>query len=121
MNPENLCHGCMEELMPDPVCSGCGYDKNTPPESLLHLSPGQVLHGKYLLGRVLGHGGFGITYLAYDLTLNLKLAIKEYMPQHLATRTGSDRDVTLYRQELEVDYAGIKNFLNIVLGGDEYF
>ncbi len=112
MNPENLCLGCMEETSPAPTCDGCGYKKDTAPESLLHLSPGQVLNGKYLLGRVLGHGGFGITYLAYDLTLNLKLAIKEYLPQQLAYRTGEDPAVSFYKSSIAEEFKyGLDRFL----------
>ncbi len=40
----------------------------------------------YRLERVLGHGGFGITYLATDLSLDQKVAIKEYYPREFAVR-----------------------------------
>ena len=39
-----------------------------------------LLHEKYQIKKVLGQGGFGITYLAYDQTLQQNVAIKEYFP-----------------------------------------
>lgn len=44
---------------------------------------------EYEIGAVLGHGSFGITYLARDVNLGLQYAIKEYMPNDLAMRTES--------------------------------
>jgi serine/threonine protein kinase len=42
---------------------------------------------EYRIERLLGEGGFGLTYLALDENLNLKVALKEYMPGGLASRT----------------------------------
>ncbi|MBQ7737433.1 MAG: protein kinase [Oscillospiraceae bacterium] len=87
------CSNCFHPLSAEErICPRCGYDpeKNTGPP--FALSPGSWLHsGKYLVGRVLGQGGFGITYAGYDLALEMKVAIKEYYPVHMASRsqTGS--------------------------------
>ncbi len=102
----------MEEKGTAKNCLNCGHEEGTAPESLLHLPPGTILKHKYLLGRVLGQGGFGITYLAFDKTLKLKLAIKEYLPQQLATRTGRTHKVTVYKASLSEDFNyGLTRFL----------
>ena len=89
MDVNKLCFGCMKENEnPGQRCSHCGFDikeyMNTC--STRVLRPGTILNGQYLVGKVLGEGGFGITYLAFDLNLNLPTAIKEYFPVGLAVR-----------------------------------
>jgi serine/threonine protein kinase len=53
------------------------------------LSPGTLIGRRYVLGRLLGVGGFGVTYLALDTERNAVQAIKEYYPTSMAVR---DRD-----------------------------
>lgn len=48
-----------------------------------------LLHEKYQIKKVLGQGGFGITYLAYDQTLQQNVAIKEYFPVKIVRRLGN--------------------------------
>src|SRR5712691_5998594 len=55
------------------------------------LPQGYALH-EYRVEQTLGIGGFGLTYLATDSNLNLKVAIKEYLPGDLAQR-GEDQSV----------------------------
>lgn len=50
------------------------------------LPAGTPLADRYVTGRVIGSGGFGITYLAYDTVNEKKVAIKEYYPKGSAVR-----------------------------------
>lgn len=58
-------------------------------ENLLALPVGTELAGDYRIRRVLGAGGFGITYLAEETPLNRGVAIKEYFPSDFASREGT--------------------------------
>lgn len=89
IDPNKLCPGCMRTLEQQTgICPYCGYDREKEEQagSARTLKPLTILAGKYLLGRVLGEGGFGITYLAWDLNMEMPVAIKEYFPVGLATR-----------------------------------
>lgn len=88
-DPDKLCLGCMDVPNGGGKCPVCGFDrqeyeKDRPFRILPTMT---VLHGRYLIGRTLGIGGFGITYLAMDLAEEKKVAIKEYFPNGLAERT----------------------------------
>jgi serine/threonine protein kinase len=113
-NPDHLCINCMREKADNGVCPFCGFDEAQYEPSPHHLPPKNILSGKYLIGRVLGEGGFGITYLGWDLNLDLKLAIKEYYPTGYVTRTGtSTNTVTPYRGEkTEFFTTGRARFIN---------
>ena len=84
----SLCPGCFKQKEPYPVCNHCGYNENAPRSSIL-MPHRTLLAGKYLVGKMLGKGGFGITYLGYDISRQLVMAIKEYMPDGIAGRTVS--------------------------------
>ena len=82
-----FCYSCMKETAPtENLCSCCGKPYNAP-ENRSHLaSSTQLQNGKFLVGRVLGQGGFGITYVGKDNTLDIKIAVKEYYPRDYASR-----------------------------------
>lgn len=89
-NIENLCINCMEEKSTlDGVCEHCGFDVTRYEVKVHQLEPFTILHGRYLLGRVLGEGGFGITYAALDLVNMEKIAIKELFVSGLLVRERS--------------------------------
>lgn len=53
------------------------------------LAIGTMLEGRYLVGEVIGEGGFGITYAGEDTRLGMKIAIKEYYPVGIVNRNVS--------------------------------
>ena len=89
------CFGCMQMKQMHPVCEYCGYDERTQ-NSDHQLPTGTVLGGQYLIGKALGQGGFGITYLAWDQVMNQPVAVKEYFPKGFASRTVGNTKVTSY-------------------------
>lgn len=91
------CYGCMREFGNQyEVCPHCGYVVGTAPKIKSHLYCGTVLSGRYMLGRVLGYGGFGITYIAWDKKLNRPVAVKEFFPNALSTRSEGETHVSCY-------------------------
>lgn len=102
MDVRLYCYACMGPLTaPDGVCPHCGHD-NRVRQGDGDCLPGMMLQGQYLVGKMLGRGGFGVTYLGMDMSLQRKVAIKEYYPPATAirerdtytmrSRTGSEGD-----------------------------
>lgn len=110
----NRCMGCFEEYDDNlEVCPFCGYKKDTPVKELIYLEPETILHGKYIIGKVLGAGGFGVTYIAYDLELERKVAIKEYFPGELATRMPGQTNLVIFSGEKSEQFkAGVESFVD---------
>ncbi len=112
MNTQTLCVGCMENDSGLPECPTCGRPFDLPPRSPLQLKPRTLLHEQYLIGRALGDGGFGITYLSWDLGLESRLAIKEYMPNGVAGRSGGESKVVPYTEQTKQEFEwGLDRFL----------
>lgn len=67
---------------------------------------------EYTIESVLGHGGFGITYLARDTSLGAQVAIKEYLPHEIANRENKTQVLPNPSREAVRDYqSGLKNFV----------
>lgn len=76
------------------------------------LSPGTRIEA-YEINNVLGVGGFGVTYRAYDHTLQRDVALKEYLPTGLAVRTPDGTTVTPKSESDAESYDyGLKRFLD---------
>ena len=106
--------GCMESYNAAyDLCPYCGYEDGQPARELLHIPPGTVLKDRYVIGRALGYGGFGVTYIGWDKQLKRKLAIKEYLPSEFATRMIHQKDLIVSNSEKKrQQYAdGLKKFM----------
>ena len=111
----NICMGCLNSnLDNNMICPACGFDENGYIPSPHHLPLKTIVNGKYLIGKVLGEGGFGITYLAWDLMLEMKVAIKEYYPSGYVTRENTTTNtVTPYTGEKSDFFSkGRERFVN---------
>lgn len=91
LDTRHLCPGCMSrwEDTKKP-CPRCGFSWETGEPGGRELPPFTVLGGRYLLGKRIGAGGFGISYIALDLTEESLLAVKEFFPAGMAQRKGAE-------------------------------
>ena len=113
-NLERICLYCCLEKGRSGGCEFCGPDargKNIEPHPM-YIPPGTLLrNNQYLFGRELGIGGFGITYLALDLHLNMRVAIKEHFPRDLASRSPDSVTIVPFRDKAESDFVyGLEKF-----------
>ena len=108
----NKCMGCMEDFLGYP-CPKCGFDPGQVRGNEYALPIQTILAGKYLVGRVLGQGGFGITYIGWDIALERKIAIKEYYPNGQANRAPGTQPLSWYTSDsaLQAKQAGLEMFL----------
>ena len=80
------CIRCMHLLDEKGHCAKCEFDASSYKQPNMALPLGTCLNERYFLGKVLGEGGFGITYVAWDIVLMVPVAVKEYFPSGIVTR-----------------------------------
>lgn len=113
MEDQKLCMRCMAMKTDEQeACAVCGFiERDFVPEKH-HLPPRTILKGQYLVGCALGEGGFGITYIGWDLFLHMPVAIKEYFPSGVVIRDQGQHTVNVF--------AG-KDEQSFLLGRDRFF
>lgn len=101
VNGRERCVGCMKPLTAEGRCAYCGLQQDKYRPIPCCLRPGMCLRDRYVLGRVLGEGSFGISYIAWDCLLDTVVAIKEYFPASLVSRhiSEEDEDTNVYIYE----------------------
>ncbi|MBO7253142.1 MAG: serine/threonine protein kinase, partial [Oscillospiraceae bacterium] len=105
------CMNCLKIKHFGRICEHCGHDSKG--NLSLHVLPeGVLLAGQYLVGRVLGQGGFGITYYGYDQLLDMPVAIKEFYPDGVVNRNNEFGNDLRILPEMEEYYnTGKRRFL----------
>ena len=93
-----------------PTNPATGPSQGTPHEAGL-LPVGSRL-AEFEITRVIGQGGFGVVYEAWDHTLERVVAIKEYLPSSLSTRQGDGSVVPLSERHRETFDLGMRSFIN---------
>lgn len=109
---KNVCLNCFWELGPDRICPNC---KRRAIETGLghHLPVRSILDKKYLIGNVIGEGGFGITYCAWNLQTTTKVAIKEYFPSGNVSRDSKHFQVISNKGPQRIAFEkGLKRFID---------
>jgi serine/threonine protein kinase len=107
-----LCVSCLEDKGAAAACPHCGYSAAQRTRNSTYIPPGSILREQYLVARVLGHGGFGVTYLGWDLHLARKIAIKEYYPAGVGMRAGAPEVFPCTPSRAEEYQFGLERFLD---------
>ena len=112
INGKNLCENCFEEVS-GASCKHCEHDPAAAERDLTALPAGTVLVGKYVIGKVMGRGGFGVTYLAYDVAEQKKVAVKEFFPYGVVARATGDTTVSVAAADKsDIFKTGAEKFYN---------
>lgn len=108
---EEICPNCFDVSIKNGICTQCGYHMDEQKGLVESLKPHMILHARYIIGRVLGKGGFGITYKAYDLGEQSVCALKEYMPRFIELGRKNGGEIVLKDEEKRKQYEhGRKRF-----------
>lgn len=99
-----FCSRCMRQLEEEGICPFCGYDHREEENENPALCRGTLLHERYQLGSVIGIGGFGITYAAYDELLQTPVAVKEYYPRDYVRRDTDESDEIFVPEDNQAFY-----------------
>ena len=87
----NTCNICWNGQYVNGICTSCQSRKKLPTDRRSDALPLRtVLKQRYIIGDVLGNGGFGITYSAWDNVRNCRVALKELYPRNDVCREGDD-------------------------------
>ena len=111
---EQYCYSCMRPVgQSSTFCRYCGKNINESSDmGPYQLKPGTVLQNRYLIGRVLGEGGFGITYIGLDKVLAKRVAVKEFYPAGAAHRASVvSGDVIITRGKEPMYRRGVERFV----------
>lgn len=85
-NKNTICPNCFNTLKWSGFCPYCNTHQSQIKNPANALGVKTVVNNRYLIGRVLGAGGFGITYMGWDLVKLRKVTVKEFYPRGYTKR-----------------------------------
>ena len=104
---EQYCKYCFAAGVSEDQCT-CKQEAERHPAA---LPISTVLKNRYVVGMILGKGGFGITYLCFDSVQKCRVAIKEFYPSALVSRVGMENPNVVYNSDdKESILYGLKKF-----------
>lgn len=95
MGERRFCYRCMEKYdMEQHICPHCGFDDTTP-HNPMYITPGTVLHDRYMVGIMLNYNGEGASYVGHDISTGCKIMLREYMPANFCTRVKNKATISV--------------------------
>lgn len=110
MDIKDICINCFQETGGEEICMHCGFQQVDKPKQICHLYPHTVLYDRYIIGKVINNGGFGVVYKAYDMQLENIVAIKELLPTQnsMVTRMPPSQTVIPVNDEKNEQFQKLK-------------
>lgn len=110
---QKYCYNCMRPLDGAVFCKYCGADCKAQIQGKPYFLPcGTVLSNRYITGRVIGEGGFGITYIGMDTTLSKRVAVKEFYPSGIASRNSAvSKEIGVLKERQGFFHSGVERFM----------
>lgn len=97
-NIEELCMGCMRKIDDAEQCPHCGFKKDSEqPEMYLPIRT--TIGGRYLVGAAIDHNGDGTSYMGWDLSTQIPVVVREYMPDSISIRSENRYDIIVKKGE----------------------
>ncbi len=109
-----LCYNCMTRLSDQKLhtCPRCGQPLQPAAVEPDVLLPGTVLQGRFILGRLLGFGGFGNTYIGWNQILACRVAVKEFFPRSMSARGQDRKTISVSGETMQARYRqSLRSFL----------
>ncbi len=100
------------QVAPPPFSMPAAAPGSTPATQHALTLPAGTRLGEFEVTELIGEGGFGLVYLAWDHSLQRKVALKEYMPSSIASRVGESEIRPRSARHQETFEAGLKSFIN---------